>query len=136
MNQDRHEEVADEWLNAALVDLRREVPANVDWDGLHHSIHDRAELVFARRRKNAAAVRRPFIPLALAAGLALMLWSGPALLQRVTSETPAIAAAVEFDSEAILREALGGDLTEQEFDLLVTGRAYPEVLLAVAIDNR
>lgn len=136
MKEDRHDEFADAWLTAALLELR-EVPDDVDWDGLHQSIHDRAELVFARRGKQRVPiVRRPFVPLALAASLALTLWSGPAIVDRITGGSVPAIAVVDLDSEAILREALSEDLTEQEFNLLVTGRSNPEVLLAAAVDRR
>ncbi len=135
MSFDRHDQ-PDPLLASAFAELRREAPSDVDWDGLHRSIHDRAELVFARRKhQRIRYARRQFMPVALAASIALALWSGPALIERVTAERGGVVeiAAGAPDSETILREALGGDLTDQEFDLLVTGRAYPEALLAVAI---
>lgn len=136
MSMDRLDQVPDPLLAGAFEELRQDAPSNVDWEGMHRSIHDRAELVFARRKhQRTRHTRRQFMPVALAASIALALWSGPALIERITADRAGVEVAAGIDSEAILREALGGDLTDQEFDLLVTGRAYPEALLAVAIES-
>ena len=37
--------------------------------------------------------------------------------------------------EEVLVEALGSDLTDDEFRLVVSGRAYPEALLAFAVSD-
>ena len=137
MNFDHSDRPADPVLEAAYAALRQDNRHDVDWDRLHQSIHDRAELLLARRRSQRTTfVRRPLVPLAIAASIALALWAGPTLVEQVYDPASTTELASDLDSDAILRTALGGDLTESEFDLLVTGRAYPEDLLFVAIDSR
>ncbi len=137
MSFDHRDDVPDPLLANALAELRQDAPADVDWERMQRSIHDRAALVFARRRRKPSRIAsRPFVPLAMAASVALALWTGPALIERMTTNRPGFELASDLDAEAILREALSGDLTDQEFDLLITGRAYPEALLAVAVDAR
>ncbi|MEX2581937.1 MAG: hypothetical protein WD766_01610 [Gemmatimonadota bacterium] len=138
MNHDvRGEGVADPVLAAAMAELRKDVPKDVDWDGLRRSVSEQAELILARRRVRIwNIVPRPLVPIAVAASIAFALWAGPSLFTQLTSGTGPTEVAVEIDEEQILLDALGADLTEQEFRLLVTGRADPDALLAFAIGDR
>lgn len=136
MSSEHRDQVTDPLLASAFAELRQDESPDVNWEGMQRSINDRAELVFARRkRQRSRTVRRPLMPLAMAASIALAVWTGPALIERMTTDGTGFEVARDMDPEMILREALSGDLTEQEFDLLITGRAYPEALLAVAIDT-
>jgi hypothetical protein len=130
------DEPVDGTLGAAFAELRQDVPQDVDWQALHAAINQRAELVLARRRRRyTISVPRPLIPLAAAASIALALWTGPTLMARFLNQGAAEVATTS-DTDDILRQAFGDDLTDQEFNLLVTGRANPEALLAVAVGGR
>lgn len=116
-------------LSAALRSLEGEPPLeSVDWESLRRSIRMRAELPLARRR--AGQVRRqrmwrPMIPLAAAASIALAVWLGGTGSTERTTEGRLSA-----------EEAFHPDLSEQEFRLLVSGRANPEELLLIALDEQ
>jgi hypothetical protein len=134
--EDRRDEIADPLLLAAFEDLRQEMPEGVDWGGLRAAINDRAALPLARRRaRRGSFINRRFLPVAIAASVAFALWAGPGIYDQALGPR-AGAAAAAIDSEEILVRALGSDISEYEFRLLVTGRANPEVLLAVAVGTR
>jgi hypothetical protein len=138
MNRDvRQEKITDPMLAAAIADLRSEASEEVDLEHLRRSINRRAELLLARKRARWRGILpKPLIPIAAAAGIAFTLWAGPGLVDAWMTPPQPVSLAVEMDEEAVLLEALGSDLTEQEFRLLVTGRANPEALLAFAIGDR
>jgi hypothetical protein len=136
MSRDVRQEqrIADPVLAAVLADLRADVPADVDLDELRRSIVARAELVMARKRARwRGFLPRPLVPIAAAASIALALWAGPGIVGGFTSNEQQLEFAAEIDQEQILIDALGSDISEQEFRLLVTGRANPEALLAFVI---
>jgi hypothetical protein len=128
----------DPFLAAALQKLRDEPPPAVDWDRLRSSINDSARLPLARRRTRAAVLNpRRLVPLAAAAALAFAFWASPPLLERVLGPaTPMEQATLILDDEEILVRALGDDISDDEFHLLVTGRAHPEALLSFAVRAR
>lgn len=106
----------------------------VDWESLRRSIAARAEIPLARRRAARPAAGggrarpRRLVSLAVAAVLAAAVWLGelPGISRGTTG---AVSTSAQID------EVLRLDLTEQEFRLLVTGRAEPEALLAIAVDD-
>jgi hypothetical protein len=135
---DRMYGISDPLLAAAMDELRGDQPVQVDWDRLRSSINERAALPLARKRgRRATVLARPLPRLAIAASVAFALWIGPGVYQDVFGP-PVLAsvAAPVVDHDELLVQALGGELSEHEFRLLVTGRANPEVLLAVAIGAR
>ena len=136
MNREDPQHRIDPLVAAALAELRTEPAAQPDWERMHRSILDRAGPILARRRfRRVAAVARPLIPLALAASIAFALWLGPEMLIDRPDPATSTASAVDLEDEAVLVEALLGDLSDQEFRMMVTGRANPEALLAVAVSD-
>lgn len=130
------ERISDPTLAAALADLREDTPDDVDWDRLRSSINEKAAITLARKRARKMVLRRrPLLPMAAAAMIAFALWMSPGILSNLSAPGPFAETNVPIDEEQLLVEVLDGDLTEQEFRLLVTGRAYPEVLLAFAISD-
>jgi hypothetical protein len=136
---DRRDRIADPVLADAFEGLRAERPDCPDWERLRRSINERAALPLGRRRRGRTAglrrASRALVPLAVAAGVAYALWMGPSVIDEVLTPEPGLELASDFDDDMLVH-ALGGDLTEQEFRLLVTGRANPELLLAFAISER
>lgn len=127
--------VADPVLRAVLEELRAEPQPVVDWEVLRSTIGKRAAPALAKRRsRRFVRLPRQMVPLALAAGIAFALWLGPDVIQD-RLQPAGTEIATTWDEEEILLQALG-DLTEQEFRLLVSGRAHPELLLAFAIGER
>lgn len=134
MNRDdlRQDPTPDPLLRAALTDLEPQPPmAEVDWEALHHSIHDQAALPLARRRRAARwGWARPVIPAAMAAGLALFVFfgiRGPADPLGAFEERPEGFVSAE--------EALHADISDDEFILLVSGLADADALLLLAVDE-
>jgi hypothetical protein len=133
---ERRDDISDPVLAAAMAELRGE-RGDVDWDRLLQSINERAALPLARRRRPQSSLfLRSLMPIALAASVAFALWLGPGVYENVFGTSSSAEFAATVDQDAILRQALGSDLSEHEFRLLVTGRSTPEVLLAVAIGDR
>jgi hypothetical protein len=128
----------DPLLSAALQELRGEGPPPIDFDRLRTTINDSARLPLARRRTRTAVLNpRRLIPLAAAATLAFAFWASPALLDRVLGPASfAEQASLVLDDEEILARALGDDVSDDEFHMLVTGRAHPEALLSFAVRGR
>jgi hypothetical protein len=124
-------------LRAALRSVEAEPPVGqVDWDALRTSIVSRAELPMARRRARSARLPRwgrPLVPFAVAASIVLALWfhgfsPQPDLGTPIADGAPAFT--VPFLSAEDLFHA---DLTDQEFQHLVSGRAHSDALLLVAV---
>lgn len=137
MNPEESQERVDPRLAAAYGELRRESVPDVDWGRLRRSIRERAAPVLRRKQpRRLVSVSRPWVPIALAASVAFALWLGPRALMESPAADPFAEFAVTVDDDAVLLEALVADLTEQEFRMLVTGRANPEALLAVAVGDR
>lgn len=135
--EDRLERSTDPVLAAAMAELRADLPQEMDWDRLRNAINERAQLPLARRRLRAPLeFLRPLIPLSAAAGVAFLLWASPTMLEQLRAPAAMTESTAALEEDAILVEALGGDLSEQEFRLLVTGRSNPEALLAFAIGAR
>lgn len=135
MKQEQRHERLDPRLAAAYSDLRAGTP-EPDWDSLRGTIRKRAAPALRRRQaRRFSKVPRPLVQLAAAASVAFALWMGPRLLLDAPASAP-YADFAAFDDDAVLVEALLADVTEQEFRQLVTGRANPEALLAVAVGAR
>lgn len=126
-------------LAAALRWAEGEVPMDdVDWTALRSNIRERAELPLARRRALQTVSRRwlrPVVPLAVAAGLAGVMWLGvynadaptdPSLAPMQVSE----AAATTF------QEVLLSDVSDQEFRLLMAEHYDSDDLLLIAASVR
>jgi anti-sigma factor RsiW len=135
MNQ--HEDLdrsMDPLLREALAELRAEPLPDVDWTRLRSTINARAQLPLARKRsRRTFPLPRRVVHLAVAASVLFALWLGPSVVidRMQPSSTQSVAT---WDVDDILARALG-DLTEQEFRLLVSGRANSEDLLAFAISE-
>jgi hypothetical protein len=130
---------AEEALRRALLEIHP-APAlsQAQADDLREKIVRRAELPLARRRRLASEKSRAgrewsrrLVPIAAAASLAFGIWFGE------ISAPPAGGGIAIQDIRAFLsdsdEEILQADVTEQEFRLLVSGRADPDGLLLIAI---
>lgn len=126
-------------LRDALRLIESDPPlAEVDWEALRSSIVARAEIPLARRRTHSARlsrVTRSLVPLAAAASIALAVWITDPTAR--TSSNPTVAdnrpdvAAPSITPEDIFQ----AEMTDQEFELLVSGRANADALLQIAIDE-
>jgi len=135
--KDEEDRVIDPLLAAALEELRGEAPAAVDWERLRRSINDSAMIHLARRRAaRQRRTRRTLVPLSLAAGLAFAVWMSPAILERLSGSAPSQQEALQIEADEILARALGEDVSDDEFSLLITGRADPETLLSLVLGER
>jgi hypothetical protein len=137
IHDELQEGIPDPVLSAAMAEIRDELPRDIDWDKLRCSITGKAEMTLARKRAaRRVSLPKSLVPLAAAAAIALSLWSGPSIIETIRGSAAVVQAAAPLNSDDILEEVLGSDLTEQEFRLVVTGRADPEALLAFAIGER
>lgn len=134
MNSEDQPDRLDPRLAAAYEALRDESSVEMDWERMRSSISRRAEPIIARRKvRRIVAIPRALVPLAMAAGIAFALWLGPQLLLQTPGASEEFGALADLEDEAALLQALDADLSEQEFRMVVTGRANPEALLAVAV---
>lgn len=129
----------DPLLAAALRWAEGEVPMDdVDWDSLRSNIRERAELPLARRRAlETVSLRwlRPVVPLAVAAGLAAVMWSG--LFRGSGPVDPGVATMqVPEGAAATIQEVLLSDVSDQEFRLLMAEHYDPDDLLMIAASVR
>jgi hypothetical protein len=128
---------ADMELRAALRSLEAEPPLHqVDWDALRTSIVSRAELPLARRRARSARLPRwatPMVPFAAAASILVAVWFHG--LSGASDQAPPLAdSAPAAPLPSLSAEDLfHADLTDQEFQHLVSGRANADALLLVAV---
>lgn len=135
MNEDMREVRRDPELAAVLRMVEPEPPLEqVDWEALRASIVSRAELPLARRRSGSARLvrwTRRALPLAAAASIALAVW----LTEAPPMGPEAVAEAVpgEIAPGVTPEAAFDANLSDQEFQLLVSGRANADALLLVAI---
>lgn len=137
MNEENHQDRVDPLLAIAYAELRDEGTPEPDWEALRRAIRLRAAPHFSRRKVHRLMrVSRPLLPLALAASLAFGLWIGPDIVADLLAPPPAEVAAVDINVEEILVQAIDGSISDQEFRLLVTGRANPDALLAFAVSGR
>lgn len=118
--------------------LQGEPPLDqVDWVGLRSAIGERAALPLARRRSRQER-RHPWrvslIPLAVAASIGLAVWVGTEV-RDPSGATVAEGVAGEPRQTVTAEEVFGADVSEQEFRLLVSGRADPDGLLALAVEG-
>jgi len=135
MRQEEKEMQPDATLGAALRWMEGEPPMDqVDWEALRSSIGRRAELPLAQRRTRSARLRRvirPLVPLAAAASVALALWAGDRMGQPGGGAPFAErAAAVESVSA---EEVFQANVSEQEFQLMVSGHDNADALLLIAL---
>lgn len=135
-----HQELErDPQIAAALRLVEGEVPADeVDWAGLRSNIRNRAALPLARRRAlEAASPRwtRPLVPIAAAASIAVLLWTG-ALQFGGAAPVNVAPVTVTAASTASIREALLSDVSDQEFRLLMAERNDSDELLLIAAGQR
>lgn len=127
--------VMGEALRLAVGDVPLE---EVDWSAMRTNIRGRAALPLARRRAlEAASPRwvRPLLPIAAAASIALVLWTGAFNLPG----GPAINVApvtVSAGQQASIREVLLSDVSEQEFRVLMAERNDADELLLIAASQR
>jgi hypothetical protein len=124
----------DPLLESAYAELLAEPVMEPDWDALRSSINKRAAPVLSRRKvRRLMHTSRPLVPFAVAASLAFGLWMGPAHVRDIMAPS---AATVAIDADAIMDHAMNADLSDQEFERLVTGRANPEAFLVSAMGQR
>jgi hypothetical protein len=125
----------DPLVGAALRWTDGEVPLDdVDWAAMRTNIRNRAALPLARRRAlRAASPRwvRPLIPIAVAASIAVLLWTGDfgAGDPTVANIAPVTVGAT---LQPTIQEALLADVSEQEFRLLVADNDSDALLLIAA----
>lgn len=124
-------------LAEALDELRSEPIPEPEWDEFKASIVSRATQdaepdIGARRYR----LPRGMISLAAAAGIATVLWILPQWESPLPVAQSTPDAGAEIVDEGVFVRALGEDVTEAEFRLMVTGRANPEAMLAVAVGRR
>ena len=126
-------------IGAALRWAEGEVPMDdVDWGAMRTNIRSRAALPLARRRAlEAASPRwvRPLLPIAAAASIAAILWTG-ALDFGGASAVDVAPVTVTAANQASIREALLSDVSEQEFRLLMAERNDADELLLIAASQR
>jgi hypothetical protein len=139
MIQEEKEIRRDPEIAAALRMIESEPPvAEVDWNALRSAIVARAELPLAQRRTRSARLgrwTRPLVPLAAAASIALAAWVN-GIIGPGTLSTPIADGDPELVAPAVTPEdVFQADVTEQEFRLLVSGRADADALLRVAIEE-
>jgi hypothetical protein len=140
MMQQENEIRRDPEIAAALRMIEGEPPlADVDWEALRSAIVARAELPLAQRRTRSARLARwtrPLIPLAAAASIAMAMWAnGLRAPEPVTAPIADGNAEIVAPAVTTVEDAFQADVTEQEFRLLVSGRANADALLMVALDG-
>lgn len=136
MNTEERGDPRNAVVREILAEIDRDIP-EPDWVRLRTSIVRRGRPVLARKARLA---QHPWLakatPLATAAGIALVLWFVP----QVGPDGVFAAGADSVRDEQLLDEtqvieALEEDISEAEFRLLVSGRANPEAMLAVAVSE-
>lgn len=129
----------DPLVGAAMRWAEGEVPVEeVDWAAMRTNIRSRAALPLARRRAlHAASPRwlRPLLPLAAAAGIAVVLWTG-GLGFDDTAPTEVAPVSAGITVQPSIQDALLSDLSDQEFRLLVADRNDADELLMIAVTER
>ncbi len=129
----------DPLVGAALRWADGEVPLDeVDWAAMRSNIRGRASLPLARRRAiEVASPRwvRPLLPIAAAASIALLLWSG-GLDFGGSAAIDVAPVTVGVAGPASIREALLSDVSDQEFRLLMAERNDSDELLLIAAGQR
>jgi negative regulator of sigma E activity len=136
--EENNEIERDPELAAALRLVEPEPPfAEVDWEALRLSVVARAELPLARRRTRSARLSRwtrPLVPLTAAASVALALWfTGQRGTQQTTTAAVAHSGPAAVAPSVTPEDVFQADVSEQEFQNMVSGRANPDALLLVAI---
>lgn len=138
MNQQEEMIQPDPTLGATLRWMDGEPPVHeVDWDRLRATVRARAELPLARRRSSLSRVRgwaRPLVPLAAAAGVALAMWTGDRIGQKEAG-APMAEGVIAAPPVITAEEAFQADLSDQEFQQVVSGRHNPDALLLLAIQD-
>ena len=128
----------DPLVGAALRWAEGEVPLDdVDWAAMRSNIRSRRSLPLARRRAiQVASPRwvRPLLPIAAAASIAVLLWTGG---HDFGGSAPIDVAPVTVGANpASIREALLSDVSDQEFRLLMAERNDADELLLIAAGQR
>ena len=125
----------DPLIGAAIRWAEGEVPMDdVDWAAMRTNIRSRAALPLARRRAIEAASPRwmkPLIPLAVAAGIATVLWVGGPIGEGPAT-TQVAPVTVGASPQPSIQEALLSDVSDQEFRLLMADRNDADELLMIA----
>lgn len=134
-NEMKHDELRpDPLIGAALRWAEGEVPLDdVDWSAMRTTIRSRAAMPLARRRSARRGVSRwirPLIPIAAAASVAMVVWTGG--IGRGGPTGPAVQQTAAAASQITIQEALLTDLSEQEFRVLVSARTDADELLMIA----
>ena len=128
----------DPLVGAALRWAEGEVPLDdVDWAAMRSHIRSRSSLPLARRRAiQVASPRwvRPLLPIAAAASIAVLLWTGG--LDFGGSAPIDVAPVTVGANPASIREALLSDVSDQEFRLLMAERNDADELLLIAAGQR
>ena len=132
MNEEYHD--VDRLLSRTLRDLAAGRPRTHDTEELGRAIVRRAAPELARRR--AREQRRWLIaPLALAASIALLLYSVP--LPPEGASTVARAAADAGGERQSVERLLDADVSDRQFRALLSGATDTDALLLIAAgDNR
>jgi hypothetical protein len=124
----------DPLIGAALRWAEGEVPLDeVDWSAMRTTIRNRAAMPLARRRSARRGVPRwvrPLIPIAAAASVAVVVWTGG--IGRGGPAGTVVQQTAAASSPISIQEALLTDLSEQEFRVLVSARTDADELLMIA----
>lgn len=128
----------DPLVGAALRWADGEVPLDeVDWAAMRTTIRNRASLPLARRRARSVRPKwlTPLIPLAAAAGIAMVIWTGiPGSDAPGVNGTAVAASGAAY--QLSMQEALLADMSEQEFRMFVAERSDPDALLMIAASEQ
>lgn len=136
MNERTRDPAPDPQLRQALASLDEPPAAQVDWERLRASIHERAELPLARRRRDQRTGTRwlrPVLPAAVAAGLALI--AGIRLFSPAPGDTEVAGTDLPAGFHPVVEQVLGTEISEFELDLLF-GQVSADVLVVAAIDRQ
>jgi negative regulator of sigma E activity len=134
MNEPLRDPAPDPELRQALASLEPAPIDEVDWALLRGAIRDRAALPLAQRRRAQRTIpawRRPLVPMAAAAGLALIV--STQLFRPATTGDVARADA-QAGFRPVVEEVLGAQISETELDLLF-GQVSADMLVVAAVDQ-
>jgi len=135
MREEQEEVAVDTEVARALRTLVGEGGSEFDMARLRHTINERAAPILAdraRRRSRRRLAMATLLPIALAASIALTLRVGTGIPD---GAAPSPVAGIGLAIDELIR-VMEADLPEQEFRLIVTGRADPESLLSFAVTER
>jgi anti-sigma factor RsiW len=136
MNEPLRDPAPDPELRQALASLGTPPFDDVDWARLRGSIHERAAMPLARRRRSQRSTQgwtRPMIPVAAAAGFALVV--STSLFWPSGQTGDGAVAEVPGEFRPVVEQVLGARITDLELDLLF-GQVSADMLVVAAVDQQ